>query len=442
MKKLVLFSIISLFLYTSCDDHMPYDPSYEGIKHIKKYPGDLAVKWMRLQMSIGRATAGFNPGLQTRAFAYSGLALYESVEEGMPGYKSVASYMIGSKVQPNKPNHWLHFPASANAALASILKSFISTATPASIARIDSLEAAFNLQFAGEAPQHVMEKSVDYGRTIAATIFEWSKSDGFAEAMAKNASYVVPTGTGLWKKTPPAFVAPVNVYINEARTFVKNSLTLTLPPAPTPYSELATSPFYKQVNELYTISQSLTEYDIKTIKTWGEFPGNYTSAIRYQKIAIQLVDDANLSLDDAALAFAKHGMALQEAVACVFNAKYKHNVVRPITYIHEVLGHTDWVATNTTPPHPEYPAAHAAVGRASSRVLESIFGTRYSFTDRTHEASYGARTYNSLKAYSDEAGWSRVIGGIHYKASVAAGEKQGEKVGDLINRLPFKNNGH
>jgi hypothetical protein len=202
------------------------------------------------------------------------------------------------------------------------------------------------------------------------------------------------------------------------------------------------SPFYNQASEIYTISLTLTPYDILTVKTWGEFPGNYTNALRYQQIAIQLVDDANLTLDLAALAFAKHGMAINDAVACVFNAKYIHNVVRPITYIRDVLLHTTWTTVNTTPPHPEYPAAHSCVGRASSRVLESIFGTNYSFTDRTHESLYGDRTYNNLKAYSDEAGLSRILGGIHYKASVAAGEKQGEKVGDLINQLPFKNFGH
>jgi hypothetical protein len=135
-------------------------------------------------------------------------------------------------------------------------------------------------------------------------------------------------------------------------------------------------------------------------------------------------------------------MAIQEAVGCVFNAKYTYNVVRPITYIQEVMGHTTWVAVNTTPPHPEYPAAHATVGRASSTALESIFGTNYAFTDRVHENLYGARSYDNLKAYSDEAGWSRVLGGIHYKKSVAAGETMGKKVGDLINKLPFKNAGH
>ncbi|HET6541932.1 MAG TPA: vanadium-dependent haloperoxidase [Chryseolinea sp.] len=439
MKKLLLLSFISLFIYTSCDDN--HDPSYEGPKHVKKYSGDLAVAWAKLQMTISRTTPGFNPGLATRAFAYSGLSLYEAVVGGMPGYKSVASSMIGVTVQPSNTS-FIFFPASGNAAMASIIKSLIPTASVAAKAKIDSLETVFNNQFIGEAPADVLEKSVEYGRKIATVIFDWSKTDGSAEAAAKNSSYPIPEGFGLWKRTPPAFVFPVNVYANEIRTFVKNSITLTLPPAPIPYSEQPGSPFYNQVNEVYTISQSLTKHDSITVKTWGEFPGNFTNALRYQQIAIQLVDDANLTLDLAALAFAKHGMATNDAVSCVFNAKYKHNVVRPITYIREVLGYTTWNALNTTPPHPEYPAAHACVGRASSRVLESIFGTNYSFTDRTHESLYGARTYNSLKAYSDEAGLSRTLGGIHYKGSVAAGEKQGEKVGDLINQLPFKNFGH
>ena len=183
---------------------------------------------------------------------------------------------------------------------------------------------------------------------------------------------MIPVGFGLWKQTPPAFVFPVNVYSNEVRTFVKNSITQTLPPAPIPYSEEVGSSFYNQVNEIYTISQSLTPYDILTVKTSGEFPGNFMNALRYQQIAIQLVDEANLTLDVVALALAKHGMATHEAVACVFNAKYIHNVVRPITYIREVLGYTTWNTVNTTPPHPEYPSAHACVGRASSKVLESI----------------------------------------------------------------------
>ena len=185
-----------------------------------------------------------------RAFAYSGLSLYESVVEGMPGYKSVASSMIGIKVPPHNSS-FIFFPASANAAMASIIKNLIPTASAVSIAKIDSLEAAFNSQFSNEAPAHQLEKSVEYGRKIATVIFDSAKTDGAAEAAAKNSSYVIPVGFGLWKQTPPAFVFPVNVYANEVRTFVKNSITQTLPPAPIPYSEEVGSPFYNQANEIY-----------------------------------------------------------------------------------------------------------------------------------------------------------------------------------------------
>jgi hypothetical protein len=337
----------------------------------------------------------------------------------------------------------IHFQESANAAMASIIKHLIPSASLAATKKIDSLEAAFYSKFCNEAPAWVLANSAEYGRTIATTIFQWSETDGFAEAVAKNSSYVIPVGTGLWKPTPPGFAAPVNVYVGEIRTFIPNSPVITEPGPPMAYSEQIGSAFYNAVSEVYAISQSLTAEDTIIVKTWGEFTGNFVlQALRYQQIAIQLVDDANLPLPLAALAFAKNGMALQEAVASVFHAKYIYNVVRPITFIREVLGHPQWNSLNITPPHPEYPSAHSTVGRASTTVLETIFGTHYAFTDRTHENIYGVRHYNSLEAASDEAGWSRVLGGIHYKSSILAGKEQGRKVGNLINGLPFHGSLH
>ena len=445
MKKLLFVFVLSMFVSISCDDRFPFDPDHEGLnnKLVKKYPGDLAVEWMKLQMELSRTTPGFNGGLATRAFAYSGLSLYESIVEGMHGYNSVVSFMIGSKVQPHIKSKVIHFPASANAAMALIIKKLIPSASAEAVAKIDSLEAAFNWKFGNDASASMLEKSAEYGREIASTIFEWSEADGFAEAIAKNSSYVIPEGEGLWKPTPPAFAAPVNVYVGDIRTFVPNSASITEPDPPIPYSEEVGSAFYNAVNEVYTISQSLTAEDSITAKTWGEFPANFViQALRYQQIAIQVVDDANLPLGIAALAFAKNGMALQEAIVSVFHAKYIHNVVRPITYIHEVLGHTEWSTINITPPHPEYPSAHSTIGRASTTVLESIFGTEYSFTDRTHEDVYGSRSYESLEAASDDAARSRVLAGIHYEFSVVVGKKQGEEIGNLINELPFHHSFH
>ena len=180
--------MLSTFIYISCDERFPFfDHDHEGTNNnlVKKYPGDLAVEWMKLQMELSRTTPGFNGGLATRAFAYSGLSLYESIVEGMPGYNSVASFMIGWKVQPQTKSKVIHFPASANAAMALIIKKLIPSASAAAVEKVDSLEAVFNLKFSNNAPATLLEKSVEYGRKIATTIFEWSETDGFAEAIEK-----------------------------------------------------------------------------------------------------------------------------------------------------------------------------------------------------------------------------------------------------------------
>ncbi len=194
------------------------------------------------------------------------------------------------------------------------------------------------------------------------------------------------------------------------------------------------------VNEVYTISLSLTDDYIKIVKHWADLPGNYGTPAHYTNIATQLIEKNKFKLDEAAITYAKHGIALNEAIICVFKAKYTYNLIRPVSYIRNVLGHATWNTVIGTPAHPEYPSAHAVLGRASSVVLESIFGNNYSFVDRTHENLYGARTYKNLKAYAVEAAWSRILGGIHYGVSAEVGLAQGEKVGILVNKIGFKGN--
>ena len=177
---------------------------------------------------------------------------------------------------------------------------------------------------------------------------------------------------------------------------------------------------------------------LKLSGTGETYPAIIILQSHYTHIATQLIVENELSLDQAAVIYAKHGIAINEALISVFKAKYIHNLIRPISCIRNVLGHTAWNTVIGTPAHPEYPSAHATVGGASHTVLESIFGENYAFVDRTHENLHGARSYENLKAYATEAAWSRVLAGIHYQFSADVGLTQGEKVGDLVNEIKFK----
>lgn len=442
MKKIILISAILTCLFTSCEElhNGPSNGEVISGNLVKKYPADVALKWINLQQKLTKKTPGFDPLVSARSYAYSGLTLYESTLKGMPGYKSVASPLIGTDINALPKHQVIHWSASANASMAFILKNLYANTSDANKVTIDSLESALNSEYQMETNAQLVSESADYGRKIANSIFEWSKTDGGHEAYlgAISSTYEVPTGTGLWIATPPAFSKPIRPYWGDNRSFIPNSALSTAPPPPIPYSESPDSDFYKMVNEVYTISLLRTAEDTLIVKHWGDIPGNYNTPSHYTHIATQLIEENKFKLDQAAVAYAKHGLALNEAIISVFKAKYTHNVIRPISYIRNVLGHTAWNTVIGTPAHPEYPSAHATVGGASSTVLENIFGKNYSFVDRTHENLYGPRSYENLKEYAAEAAWSRILAGIHYIPSGDVALAQGEKVGNLVNKIKFK----
>jgi len=436
MKKFILTFAILTWVFTGCED-THHGPSNDNVS---KYPGDVAIKWINLQQKLIKKTPGFDPLVTARSFAYSGLTLYEAVVEGMPGYNSVASPLIGDNINTLPALQVIDWAASANAAMAFILKNLFASTSDANKATIDSLESALNAEYENKSTAQIVSASGEYGRGIAKSIFEWSKGDGGHEAYkgAIDNSYVVPTGAGLWIPTPPALSPPIRPSWGNNRSIVPNSAVSTAPGPPIPYSESPDSEFFKAVNEVYTISLSLTDEDVKIVRHWGDIPGNYNTPSHYTHIATQLIGENQLKLDQVAVTYAKHGIAINEALISVFKAKYIHNIIRPISYIRNVLGHTAWNTVIATPAHPEYPSAHATVGGASYTVLENIFGKNYAFVDRTHENLHGARSYENLKAYATDAAWSRVLAGIHYQFSADAALVQGERVGDLVNKIKFQ----
>ncbi len=104
-----------------------------------------------------------------------------------------------------------------------------------------------------------------------------------------------------------------------------------------------------------------------------------------------------------------------------------------------MLGHTTWNSLLTTPAHPEYSSAHAVLSSATADAFSSLFGNSYSFIDHTYDyLGMVPRSFNSFKAFGEEAGNSRLYAGIHYQPSINIGLVQGRKVAEnIINKLKF-----
>jgi len=395
---------------------------------------------MRLQMRLTRVTPGFNSVVASRSFGYSGIALYESIVPGIHQHQSVALQLSGFTSLPPSKKATYYWPASANAAMAAITRALFGNASAASLASIDSLEAAFTAKFQSTATQEALQNSVDFGRLVANGIFEWSKTDGGHEGYAHVTSpdYVLPVTPGSWIPTPPAFAQPIHPFWGNNRPFIKNAVSLSQPAAPISFSTDPKSPFYQMVSELYNISKNLTPADSLTARFWGDLPANLNVPAHATNILTQLIVLNKFGLDDAAVAYAKHGIALTDAIISVFKTKYKYTLIRPVSYIRNVMGFSGWNTVIPTPPHPEYSAAHAVASSASAAVLGDIFGKQYSFTDHSYDELYGPRSFASFDAYAKQAGFARLLAGIHYRPSIETGLKQGKIVGELVNQLRFK----
>jgi hypothetical protein len=214
---------------------------------------------------------------------------------------------------------------------------------------------------------------------------------------------------------------------------VSHSLNGTAPKAPPAYSEVPSSYFYKMAKEIYDISQSLTADQVNLARYYAGFP---FGGAHYLSILMQILQQADRSLDFTALVFAKTSIALIDANIACFKVKYQYNQERPVTFIREVLGFTSWNPTIGTPPFPDFVSAHSASSGALIETLEGFFGTNYAFTDHTMDPyGFAPLSYPTLDAMGKAIGDSRVYGGIHYKLSCAAGMEMGRKVAKNINKM-------
>ena len=422
---LLVMTGLSVFLMASCKKE--HNNNVQTHNQASKHSSEILDKWMTLQLRLIKNTTGVPNHGFARHFAYSGIAAFESIAPGLSGsdkkWSAKWNGLSGLPVAANANGYY--FPANVNGAMASINRSFFPNASAADKAAIDSLENALNQEFILTKTQAEINISAQFGKDVAIAVFSWSETDGYKNA---NAAYTVPTGPGLWKPTPPLMTAPATPYWGNNRTIISNSTTNTLPVAPPVYSTETSSPFYQMVKQVYDASQTLTEDQKAMAMFWRDIPG-VSSPGHWLSILQQVMEKSGTKLDKAALAYALTGTAINDALITCFKAKYHYNLVRPITYIRDVMGYNNWNTFIGTPAHPEYPSAHSSLSSAAADVLVELFGHSQTFTDHTYDyLGMAPRTYSSFSAIGEEAGMSRFYPGIHYLPAIQAGSVQGKKV--------------
>ena len=458
MKKISLVTSVLLVLLFSCQKNVEKQAIQEEIQsatnqnndhgqlqQTKTYSADVVIRWLNMQLDMLRVPLAPGTGSQDagRALGYCGIAAYESVVPGMPAYQTLANQLNGFPAMPStEPGKAYHWAASANAALAEMNRKLFPTTSATNKANIDNLENELKAIYAGEVDAVTLDLSIAFGKEVATRVFAWAAVDGSANV---NPPYVPapefvgpgfwvqsvvtgPTGTTTLVTTPPNHPQGSKPYASQLRLIVPdvtNGTALEPPPA---YSTTPGSPFYEMVKDVYDKSQALTSEQTAMALYNRDGPG-YPGGGHFVAILAQVLTKAEATLDVAALAYAKTGIACSDASTICFINKYTYNLERPINYIRDEMGHSGWNALFNTPGHPEFPSGHAVFGAAAATMLTDVLGDNFQFTLHTYDyIGLPARSYNSFFEMSKEMADSRVFAGIHYQASCDKGRWLGEKV--------------
>jgi membrane-associated phospholipid phosphatase len=217
-----------------------------------------------------------------------------------------------------------------------------------------------------------------------------------------------PAGTGRWTSSTAAIVRS----LHGTRPFFLTSPDQLRPAAPPAFG----SPqFLEGLAEVRKISDARTAEQTAIAVQWNTSSGPFTAGA-LNLIADDLIRERRVSEVEAARILAFANAATFDAQIACWDAKFAYWLIRP--------SQADAAITMpiALPNHPSYPSGHSCMTGAMMGVLADAFPQERA----------------RLDAMVEEAGMSRVYGGIHYRFDINAGREIGRAAAALALRGSLK----
>jgi len=252
-KNYFLYSIIFMFLIISCSPDSDNDITQPESVSPAQYNSDVVVSWFNLIKVLTTETAGYTPPVAARAFGYTGIALYESIQVGSADKLSLTGRIndlnLETTIEEGLEYHW---PIVANTTLATMTKFFYSNASVVNYSRILELETEFNNQYSNDIADDVINRSITFANDLTEQIILWSTTDGGYAAQFNNfpIEYEPLSGVEFWKPTAPDQRA-LQPYWGSNRPFISLNVENSIPVDPPVYSTDVNSIYYIRALEVY-----------------------------------------------------------------------------------------------------------------------------------------------------------------------------------------------
>ena len=296
----------------------------------------------------------------------------------------------------------------------------------------------------GDAKSHGIELGKQAGRSI----LSMRANDG----SKSKPTYEPIHEVGRWNRTYPDYLPPLLAQWPDVTPFVLTSGDEFRPPPPPAFNSPEYAEAVDQVMRLGALNSSdRTSEQTEIAAFWADSAGTATPPGHWNRIATDVTLSRHSDLLESARTFALMNLAMADAGIASWDSKYYYDLWRPIDAIRNAdhdgndatTAQADWLPLLKTPPFPTYTSGHSTFSGAASAVLAGLFGDATSFDDTTdpHPAPetrplaselIATRHFKSFSQAANEAGLSRVYGGIHFNFDNTAGLELGKRLAEHV----------
>ncbi len=362
--------------------------------------------------------------MSQRTFAMVSLAMFDAVNGIEGGYRPYLEH-------PDAPAG-----ASPKAAAAAAARGVLVRLFPAQQASLDALLAS---SIADVPDGGAKVAGLAYGDLVGEGVYTARLTDNM---LAPGPLFVDGTAPGQYRLTTPGPPQPVNTGASTWQPFALRSASQFRPGPPPALSSFVYARDLALTKAWGGSTSTLRTPELDEIARWHTEQAQF----QFNRIARAELENDGRGLLTHARLFALLNMALADATTAAVDPKNTNRFLGPATAIPPAgsdgnrITEADpsWTPFLTTPPHPEYPAAHGAVQGAGAAVLTWYLGPRHAFTTTSPTVPGVTRAYQSVAQFAVEGAAARILGGMHFLRALEVGSMQGQQVAAwvLAKQLP------
>jgi hypothetical protein len=357
-----------------------------------------------------------NPVYAARAYSYVSAAQYDALKAAWYWkfqYNRLSPAKNDNTISALIPVSALPSYPSEDAVISGVTVEMLRTLFPAAVEEI-TLKAAEQRNAAlwsGKATASDLAAGLALGKSVATVFLARAAGDGMktagGSAVLWKALADSATGRGevAWLSQDIPARPPMLPLFGQVRAWNMTPADIVAERPPPPPST-GSQQMKDETAEVKRTVEHLTSAQLAIAQKWNDGAGTYSPPGHWNDVALEYVRDANMSEVRAARVFALLNMAMHDAGVACWEAKFHYFNPRPSQLDPSIKTEIG------LPNFPSYTSGHSTFSAAGTVILSYLFP--------------GGAT--SFAAMRDEAGISRLYGGIHYPSDIEAGKLHGGRI--------------